>query len=61
MVTTVSRSGQFSRVKIAVVIFVREAGAVTLSAFLSKITVPSSRLNKSAISASVSSSELYEA
>ena len=57
MVITVSRSAQFSMVNIAVTILVSEAGA----AFLSKITVPSSRLTRNAISALVSSEELYDA
>ena len=61
MVITVSRSAQFSMVNIAVTIFVSEAGAAFLSAFLSNITVPSSRLTRNAISALVSSEELYDA
>ena len=61
MVITVSRSAQFSMVNIAVTILVSEAGAAFLSAFLSKITVQSSRLTRNAISALVSSEELYDA
>ena len=61
MEITVSRSAQFSMVNIAVTILVSEAGAAFLSAFLSKITVPSSRLTRNAISALVSSEELYDA
>ena len=41
-------------VKIAVVIFVSDAGAETLSAFLSKITAPLSRLTSNTMSALVS-------
>ena len=37
-VTGTDKSGQFSRTSIQVTIFVRDAGAVRLLAFLSKIT-----------------------
>lgn len=57
----VSRLSQFSSTSIQVTILVSDAGALCLSAFLSKITVSLSVITSRTISASVSKSELNEA
>ena len=57
----VFKSSQFSSTSIQVTIFVIDAGAVFLSAFLSKITVSLSVFISNTTSASVSNNELKDA